>query len=62
MSAGLSPHIGQALLTTGAVGWLTLSSDKVTIRRLPVANKLTHLLIPVVGRLFSALVSGHEVR
>jgi hypothetical protein len=39
---GESQHTGQALLTTGAVGRLTLSSDKVTIRRLPVANKVTH--------------------
>ena len=41
MRAGESQHIGQALLTTGAAEWLTLSSDKVPRRSLPVANKVT---------------------
>jgi hypothetical protein len=35
-------------LTTGAAEWLTWSSDKVTPPSLPVANKETHRLIPVV--------------
>ena len=53
LRAGQSQHIGQALLTTGAVGWLTLSSDKVFRPSLPGTNKVTHPLIPVVGRLIS---------
>jgi hypothetical protein len=39
---GETQHTGQALLTTGAAGWLTLSPDKVTSASLPVADKVTH--------------------
>jgi hypothetical protein len=59
MRAGQSQHIGQALLTTGAAEWLTLSSDKVTRQSLLVANKVIDALIPVVGRLVSTLGPGY---
>src|ERR1022692_4430366 len=55
LSAGQAQHTGQALLTTGAGRWLTLSPDKVTLSSLPVANKVTHSLIPWSG-LIGALV------
>ena len=55
MRTGQSQHIGQALLTTGAAGWLTLSPDKFALPSLPVANKVNRWLMLVAGRLFSTL-------
>ena len=46
--AGQSQHTGQALLTTGAAEWLTLSPDKVTRPSLRVAGKVTNKYLPLV--------------